>query len=305
MKKTIGLSLLLALIFLNTACQAEVTEAATATTIPTSTSVAFVTATLPVTNTPQASATASPAPSATPIPPVIGKTISQVYVRDTPSKGGEQVGTIEIFAEVEIVGTDPSKKWWLILFSESPTGKGWIAAEFVQVKESSSVPVVSVESTNAPQASITEASLGTGEAVATPTSTPTLLLAIAPADGDSAENPAIIHTLSKVDLPYFEYSSELSAPEGDGEDWVQFSLAGDAGQERIVAVVVDNTGSGRLNLELMQNGVLLQSWEKLDFSRHQLQLYLYVGAPYTLHFFPASREMPTYNSYKVSVQLTK
>ncbi len=305
MKKTIIFPLLLTLIFLTTACQAEVTESATATTIPTSTPVAFVTATLPVTNTPQASATASPAPSATPIPPVIGQTTSQVNARDTPSEGGQQVGTIEIFAEVEIVGTDPAKKWWLILLSESATGKGWISAEFVQVENTSGVPVVSIESTNAPQASITEtsSSSSTGEAVAT--SAPTLSLATAPADGDSAQNPALIHTLSKVDFPYFEYSSELSAPEGDGDDWVQFSLAGDAGQEKIVAVVVDNTGSGRLNLELMQNGVLLQSWEKLDFSRHQLQLYLYVGAPYSLHFSPASREMPTYNSYKVSVQLTK
>ena len=303
MKKTFIFPLLLTLIFLTTACQAEVTESATATTIPTSTPVAFITATLPATNTPQASATASLVPSATSIPPVVGQTISQMNVRDIPSDGGQQVGIIEIFAEVEIVGTDPAKKWWLILYPESATGKGWILAEFVQVEDASGVPVVSTEPTSAPQVSTTEASSNTGGAVVT--STPTLSLATAPNDGDSAENPAIIHTLSKVDFPYFEYSSELSAPEGDSDDWVRFSLAGDAGQEKIVAVVVDNTGSGRLNLELIQNGVILQSWEKLDFSRHQLQLYLYVGAPYSLHFFPAPRETPTYNSYKVSVQLMK
>ena len=303
MKKTTGFSLALTLIFLTTACQAKISDLATATIIPTSTPPTFITATLPVTNTPQASATASLVPTATPIPPVEGQTTAEVNVRNTPSEGGEQIGRIEIFAKVEIIGTDPANDWWMIIYPESATGKGWIAAKFVQVEDASGVPVISTEPTSASQASTTESSSNTGDAL--PASTPTLVFKTAPADGDSAQNPAINHTLSKVDLPYFEYGSDLSAPEGDGDDWVRFSLVGDTGQEKIVSVVVDSTGSGKLNLELIQNGVVLQSWERLDFSRHQLQLYLYVSAPYLLHFSSAPSETPTYTSYKLSVQLMK
>ena len=303
MKKNIRFLLLLFL-FINTACQAKVSLPATATVIPSSTPPAFITATLPATQTPQASPTLPIAPSATPKPPVEGQTTAQVNVRSAPSEGGEQVGMVEIFAKVEIVGTDSSANWWLILFPESPNGKGWIATKFVQVEDADGVPVISTEATDTPQVSITEASSNTGESVAT--SAPTSVLAVALDNGDSAQNPAINITLSEISVLYFEYGSDLSAPEGDGDDWVQFSLAGDAGQEKIVSVVVDSTGSGKLSLELVQNGVVLQKWDSLDFARHQLQLYLYVGAPYSLHFFPATKgTAPKYISYKLSVQLMK
>ncbi len=304
MKKNIGFLLFLLSLFITTACQAEVSVSATATTIPSVTPPVFITATLPATQTPQILPTLPIAPSATENPPVEGQTTAQVNIRSAPSEGGEQVGMIEIFAKVEIIGTDPSANWWLILFPESPQGRGWVAKEFVQVADSTEVPVITTESTNASQASITEASSNAGDAV--PTSEPTSVLATAPEDGDSAQNPAINLTLSEISISYFEHSSELSAPEGDGDDWVQFSLSGDAGQEKIVSVIVDCSGSGKLNLELVQNGVILESWEELDFARHQFQLYLYVGAPYSLHFSPDSNgTVPKYISYKLSVQLMK
>ena len=254
MKKTNGFSLLLILIFLNTACQAQVSELATATSIPSSTPLAFITATLPATQTPPASPTLAIPPSATSSPPIEGQTTTQVNVRNAPSAGGEQIGIIEIFAKVEIVGRDSSSDWWMILYPESLTGKGWVSAEFLQVVDASGVPVISIESINAPQVSTAVSSSNTGEAVST--SVPTQALAVASDDGDSEQNPAVNLTLSEISILYFEHSSDLSAPEGDAEDWVRFSLVGDAGAEKIVSVILDSAGSGKLSLALVQNGVV-------------------------------------------------
>jgi len=222
-------------------------------------------------------------------------------VRSAPSTESEQVGTIEIFAKVEIVGKDPSNKWWMILFPESSTGKGWITTQFVQVSDSSGVPVINA----APQGGeIVE--VNPTESAPIVTAEPTAILATAPPDGDSAESPAINITLSDASIPYLNYSNDLSSPEGDSDDWVKFALEGKTGQEQIVSVVVDCSGSGKLNLELLQNAVTLQSWPNITCGqRHQLQLYLFVSAPYTLHLFPTGDTILHYVSYNLAVQLTK
>ena len=304
MKKTSLGSLLFLFLFMTTACAAEAPETPTATPPPTQ--IHIITATLPPTQTPLPTRTPEPTATTAPYTPIEGQTTSQLNVRKTPSSESEQVGSLQIFDKVQIIGKDPSSSWWMILFPDSSTGKGWITTQFVQVTaDISSVPIIDTTVQNISPAPITEANPTGSEAVATVEPTP--IYATAPQDGDSAESPAISITLSEASSSFFNYSNDISVPDGDESDWVQFLFEGKSGQERIVSVVVNCSGSSKLDIELIQNGVTLQSWADITCGQpHQLQLYLYVSAPYSLHLFPAQGNTPlNYISYDLNVQLMK
>ena len=155
------------------------------------------------------------------------------------------------------------------------------------------------------QASTPEASSITS--VALSASEPTPVFVAAPDDGDSIQSPAVNITLSEASIPVLSYSSDISLPEGDASDWVQFSLDGQTGQEKIISVVVDCSGNSKLNLVLLQNTVPLQKWENITCGqRHQLQLYLYVSAPYILQLSPVQDGAGLkYLAYDLTVQLMK
>jgi len=176
----------------------------------------------------------------------------------------------------------------------------------------SAIPVIGTTSQGEDQGSITEATLDGVQASPTksepiPSVVPTPTYGAAPQDGDSAEAPAVNITLSESSTPFLQHSSQLSYPEGDAEDWVKFALEGKQGQEQIVSVVLHCSGSGGLNLELLQNGVPLQKWEEIGCGQpSQLHLYLYVSAPYILRLSPTpGRTSLKYISYSLTMQLMK
>jgi hypothetical protein len=299
-----------AVLLVSTACSPEVAVPDTPTPSP----VIFFTATLPPTQTPRPSPTPAP-PSATPvIAPAEGQTISQLNVRSAPSAEGELLGTVEISTKVQLVGKDPTSSWWLIAYPKSPTGTGWVTAQFVQATtDTQNVPVIGANSQGTgdnPAAGVTPtAETGstseTGSA-AVPSPASGLALATAYPDGDSAQAPAVSVTLAKAYAPSFNYSSDVSIPEGDPEDWVQFKLDGQTGTETIVTVTLNCSGSGLLNVELIQNNTHLQGWDNIVCGHpSQLQLYLYAGSPYNLRLTPALQGSNTfgYVAYTVTVQL--
>ena len=294
------------MLLLSAACSAEVSVPDTFT--PTPTALVIITATLPPTQTPRPSPTPEPATATPQVVPAEGQTTSQLNVRSDPSANGTLLGSVEIFATVQIVGKDPTGSWWMIIYPESPTGTGWITGQFVQVPDPSGVPVIGAQPQAAGNTNIAEANptvAGGGAGVLSPT--PNSSLASAFPDGDSAQSPAVSVTLSKTTTRTFNYSSDISSPEGDAEDWVQFILDGQSGQQTTVFVGLDCKGSGGLNVELIQNDSLLQGWENIRCGQYsQLQLNLFVGAPYTLHLYPAQEDgSQKYIAYTVIVQLNQ
>ena len=293
-------------VLLGLICTACLTEAISMETV-TATPLTIITSTLPPTQTPRPSQTSAPA-SATPImTPAEGQTTSKLNVRDRPAAGSDLLGTVQIFDKVQIVGQDPTSSWWMIVYPESPSGLGWITAEFVQVTDTSAVPVISeptpklenkptleLGSTQTGSTSVPEASIA-----------PTLVLATAYPDGDSAQSPGVSVVLSPSSLKSFNFSSDISSPEGDAEDWVQFKLDGVVGQQTNVLVILDCSGSSNLNIELIQNNVVLQAWDNISCGqRSQLQLGLYAGAPYSLRLLPVQGISPlNYVAFTVIVQL--
>lgn len=304
MKRNYLFPLLALILLFVSACSPTIEVPPTAEIVETPTQIFIITATLPPTVTPFPTQTPLP-PTATPIfSGVEGQTTSLINVREAPSAASVQVGEVQIFEKVQIIGKDASSKWWLIDFADSPSGQGWVSMEFVLVTlDTSRVPVVDAQVGAGQPAPTTEA----GETASDATAVPTLSLATASDDGDSLESPVIDKILSETTGTYIEYRSELSAPEGDSDDWVQFVFDGAFGAEKNVNVIMNCTGSGKLNLELLQNGVPLQTWPDLTCERAtQLLLYLYTGAPYTLHLYMKS-DNPNlkYIEYSVSVQLVK
>ncbi len=273
----------------------------------------LITATLPPTYTPRPSPTPLPPTSTPPIQPVEGQTTSQLNVRSAPSAESNLLGTVYMFAKVQIVGKDASGGWYLIQFPESPSGVGWITAQFVQVNGSPDVPVIVEQPQSAATAAqaasspaITEAgSSSDPEAGASPS--PGLPAAQSPAaaDNDSPQAPAVSLNLSTTQTRTFQYSSDVSSPQGDPEDWVQFTLPGQAGQPASVSVMLQCTGSGPLAVELIQAGVRLQTWNDLPCGQtSQLILSLFAGSPYTLHLLAGQGGSAlNYAAYTLTVSL--
>lgn len=311
-RKSIILTALVLFSVLGTACGAGATPVETPT--PT---LLIITATLPPTATERPSATPEPPTPTVPVEPVAGQTTSQLNVRNSPSAESEQLGTVQIFQEVQIVGKNPEGTWWLIVFPDSPTGTGWITAEFVQVTGTAEVPVFDnptpgANTTRATAATTSQAGAGPtvspGSASSPPAASPPApaqSLATAFEDGDSPESPGVSIALSRASVRSFNYNSDISAPEGDPADWVQFRLEGPADQPITVSVILTCTGSGALRLELLQNNAVLQSWQDISCGQpSQLLLNLFVSAPYSLHLAPAQADgSPKYIDYTLMVTL--
>ena len=295
---------------MSTACGAEVTVPDT----PTPTPLVIITSTLPPTQTPRPSKTPETPTSSPVVALAEGQTIAQLNVRSAPSAESNLLGSIPLATTIQIVGKDPASGWWLIVYPESPTGRGWVTAQFVQAINAQEVPVVIGDAQAAGNAQGTQVLPGTettptiragGGAVPSPA--PTLALVTAYPDGDSAQSPAVSITLAKASLRSFNYSSDISSPEGDPEDWVQFTLDGQSGQQTTIAVTLNCSGSSALNVELIQNNSLLQGWQDIPCGQpSQLQLFLFAGSPYNLRLYPAQENNPVnYLAYTVTVQLAQ
>lgn len=76
---------------------------------------------------------------------------------------------------------------------------------------------------------------------ATPTATATEAAQIAPFDNDSLQNPARDVFLSITGDRNFTYSNDISYPEGDQEDWVQFEFPNNANPNQPMWVTLNCT----------------------------------------------------------------
>jgi uncharacterized protein YraI len=308
----------------------------------------FNTPTLPPTNTPRPTATIA-TPSITPtVNPVEGTVLTQINVRAAPDKNSVSLGLIKASEKVQIIGQNEAGDWWLILYDASPSGLGWVNAQYIQTKSKPEVPVVSGDTSTprdtplpspTPLAGLSAKTLqkvnvrsgpGTGyntlstidpgvdlsltgknetgtwlqifkaggpgdrgwvssayvqvegdttllpvfNELGTPvveTGTPqaeqpTATMVIAPAaeDGDSAQKPAVSILFSPAGARQFTYSSDVSTPQGDSTDWVQFApYSPQPGQTAPVSFTLTCDGNGTVNVELWQDGSPLTGWGSL------------------------------------------
>lgn len=365
-------SLLAILTLLSASCSISFTQKGAST--PT---VQIITATLPPTLTPRPSTTPLP-PTITPtVMPITGVTTTKVNVRSEPNTASPLIGILDNAVKVQITGKDPSGNWLQILYSDSPDGKGWLAATYISIQGTPNIPVVGaggesesgsigviIQKINVrsgpgtdfdslgvlnPQDVVTltgkndtstwlqikfEASpdgrgwlasgyvqaknvetlpivsaygevVGTGTpAPMPPTPTPTLVPA--PLDNDSAQAPAISIIFSPSSSRSFSYSSDVSSPEGDDEDWVQITPYA-AGASHLVPTyfTLDCTGNGALIVELWLDDQSLDGWGNLICGERGRQLVLSGGQNYLIHLYavPSTGGLQ-YVNYILTVQST-
>ena len=167
----------------------------------------------------------------------------QLNVRSGPGTDFNSVGTLNPQDVVTLTGKDANGTWLQIAFASGPEGKGWLSAAFVQANGIETLPIVTSENVV----------LGTGTPEEPPpASVPTVFPA--PLDGDSAASPAVNITLSATGTRSFQYTSDVSSPEGDSEDWIQFATF-----TQNILVELDCSGSESYVAEILQNDSVTQT----------------------------------------------
>lgn len=148
-------------------------------------------------------------PNTPTLPPAVeGITTTQLNVRAQPGKDSASVGMLNIFERVQIFGKDADGGWYRIAYADA---FGWVSAEYVQVDSSGAIPLIP---TDAP----------TLEPVILP---PTEVFPMAPQDGDSPQAPLAVAVFAPNNARGLQLEDALSAPNGDAEDWLQFTPSGE------------------------------------------------------------------------------
>lgn len=139
-----------------------------------------------------------------------GVALRGVNVRSGPGADFASLGLLNQNDVVPVLGKDASGAWFQIEYASAADGKGWVAAEFLQVENAEAVAVLDVS----PQATEVTAP----ETVQAQTSSQT-----APLDNDSVSAPLAMFTLAANAVEKIQFQGSVSAPDGDGEDWLAFS----------------------------------------------------------------------------------
>ena len=172
-----------------------------------------------------------------------GLILQQVNIRSGPGTNFNSLGTLKANDSVTVTGKDANGVWFQINFESGPDGKGWVNAAFIKANDVDLLPIVA--SGNVIVGTSTPTNIP-------PLSAPTVIPATA--DGDSVVAPAVNITLSASGTSSFQYSSDVSSPDGDTEDWIQFTTF-----TQITLIELDCTGSESYVAELLQNNSVMQN----------------------------------------------
>jgi len=161
--------------------------------------------------------------------------IQQLNIRSGPGTNFNSLGILNANDVISLTGKNSSGSWLQIEFAEGPDGKGWVNTGFVKANGVDELPIVS---------EIGEV-IGTGTPVDTSLpSTPTIVPASM--DFDSAETPIKTVILEGADIQTVLYNGDVSAPDGDAEDWFAVTP-----YTNILFIGIQCYGSGTINAEVI------------------------------------------------------
>lgn len=209
-----------------------------------------------------------------------GRVLQRLNVRSGPGLAFESLGMLEPDSTVALTGKNSRASWFQIDYPAAPGGRGWVTAQYIQA-DAADLPVLDDYGTP----------VAGGMAGPTPIPvTPTPTIGPAFADADSPANPAVRVTFSSSGTRQFTYSSQVSAPDGDTEDWVVFTpYAVNAADARLVFSLVCS-GNGTLIIEMEQGGTPISGWGELRCGDLDKTIMLPAGRSYTLRLVPAPGE---------------
>lgn len=225
---------------------------------------------------------------------IYGRVLQRLNVRAGPGTTFEALGLLEADAIVVLKGKNTSASWFQIEYPLGTQGRGWVTAQYVQTDQADSLPVLDEYGT--------PVSTGTPGPLALPV-TPTPTVGLAAADEDSASAPAVRVIFSSGGTRRFTYSSQVSAPEGDAEDWVEFipfaSLPGTSARLRLS---LECLGNETLTVELWSGGAPLEEWGTLVCGSRDQVLVVPAGVSYQFRLAIAPGETLRLVHYFLSVE---
>jgi uncharacterized protein YraI len=189
----------------------------------------------------------------------------QLNVRSGPGTDFNSLGTLNPQDVVTLTGKDPNGAWLQIDFMPGPEGKGWVNAAFVQAQGAENLPIIAESG----------AVVGTGTPTVIP-STPTPTLVPAWEDHDSLSNPVASVIFEPAGTQTFIYNGDLSAPQGDLEDWIAFRPYGP-----FVFASLECIGSDTVEIQLLENNLPLNTYMKCGTQMEELAVN--PGSDYLLH----------------------
>jgi uncharacterized protein YraI len=222
-----------------------------------------------------------------------GRVLLRLNVRSGPGLTFNSLGMLAPDVLVSLTGKNSTASWFQIDYPAAPGGHGWVTAQYIQTDAAAGLPVLDDFGTQVPGAK-------TGAASVFVTPTPTIGPAIA--DGDSRTNPAIRVTFSASGTRQFNYSSQVSAPDGDLEDWVEFTPYASLGTAARLVFSLACRGNDTLTVELWQGGSALAGWGTLSCGNIDRALTLTAGQTYAIRLAPAPGAGLRLVDYILSVQ---
>jgi uncharacterized protein YraI len=202
-------------------------------------------------------------PQVTPITGPAGTASQRLNVRSGPGTNYATLGILEANTIVALTGKNETGTWLQIAYPSAPGGCGWVTASYVQVTSTVGLPIL-----NALGTPITP---GSAAGTLAPGITPTPTVGPAAADGDTSAKPLARVLFSPIGTKKFEFQGDVSIPEGDPEDWIEFTpYALPSGVTASLTANLGCSGNGTLVVELWQNGALIPDWGTLacgDVSR--------------------------------------
>ena len=206
--------------------------------------------------------------------------IQQLNIRSGPGTNYNSLGILNVNDVVKLTGKNRDGTWLQVQFAAGPGGRGWVNSGFVKADDTENLPIVS-ESGEV---------IGTGTPVDTPhPSTPTLVPA--PQDNDSSTNPIASVIFNRGGTTSLIYSGDVSAPDGDTEDWIAFTPYGD-----VVYAGIQCIGSDSLRVEF--SGVK----EMLTCNRPNLTITVPAGMQILAHIIATSNSgQLQYTKYTITI----
>ncbi|MCP4141679.1 MAG: SH3 domain-containing protein [Chloroflexi bacterium] len=219
-----------------------------------------------------------------------GQTTQQINVRIGPGIDFAVLGLLNNEDGVVLTGKNIDGSWLQIEFVSGNDNKGWVFANYMKSDILDELPLIDESGEE-----IAESTQTVMAATAAPTFFP------APDDGDSAEEPSISVEFSATNSRAFDYSSDLSSPEGDAEDWIAFHP--NSPDDRVNLLIdLSCEGNGSLYVELWQGGIKLDKWGELECGDSDYALSMFRDETYQFRLYSKYSRDLTYISYNLQVR---
>ena len=234
--------------------------------------------------TPQVTASAS-APT--------GTVSQRLNVRAGPGPSYDSLGILEANTVVVIMGKNATSSWLQVQYPVGTTGRGWVSVEYVKVDDTSGLPILDANGTP----------ITPGSSTSIPEFTPTPTVGPALVDMDTSASPIARVIFSSSGTRKFIYTGDVSTPEGDVEDWVEFTANAPSGKTSVTLFAnLSCRGNSALIVELWQNGKMLSGWGSLTCGDIGRNLVITPSIPYLLRMRATPGNGMQYVNYTLTIK---